>query len=417
MTELERLKRDITNIQNKHRERPEMMRGSKSPFYRRGEMSIPAFRMRAGEEPEKEGREQSLRVMNKAVNLPIDLFFYDLEDAAPDNPEFKKYARQFIVEALQTNDYGERLVAFRPNGIRTPYFEDDMLEIISKVGDKLDAIIIPKTEYADEIEDIIKIVKDIQRLSGHENKLWLEVLFESPRAFLEAEKIAALDDVAALVFGAWDFARTIGGKVTVEGWLQQQAVARQTLPIIASAYGKDAVDSVTVTLPLRPKKPDYINDEEYKKVLSLHSSQIDKDIFGEDFIKSMERKEFALDLVRRDAENARAIGYSAKWILHPDQIAPIHRAWTPNKKEAFEALELAIQYARAARSGSGAEVDYDRLADKAVVGTDWWIVHAAVHSGIISKKEIETSGFTYKELQRAVVNHDEHSNLEIKKKS
>ena len=129
MSKFDAIRADIADIQKKHRARPEMMHGVKLPYYRRGEMAIPAFRMKAGGDVETDGRAQSLKVMNKAAQMPIDFFFYDLEDAAPDNPEYKQFARKFIVEALNTNDYGKRIVAFRPNNIRTPYFEDDIVEV------------------------------------------------------------------------------------------------------------------------------------------------------------------------------------------------------------------------------------------------------------------------------------------------
>lgn len=411
MGKFDAIRKEIGQAREKHRARPELMHGMKVPFHRRGEMAIPAFRMKAGGDVEKDARAQSLRVMGKAAQLPIDFFFYDLEDAAPDNPEFKTFARQFIVEALTSNDYGERVVAFRPNNIRTPYFEDDIIEVISKAGDRLQAIVIPKTEYADEVKDIAKIVKDVQRLSGHTNPIWLEVLFESPRAFLEAEKVAAIDEVVALIFGSWDFARTIGGKVTPDGWLQEQAVARQLLPIIASAYGKEAVDAVTATLPLRPKKPAEMSDELYREGLQKSADELDEAVYGAAFVEGMRKKERALWLVKRDAIDARNVGYAAKWILHPDQIEPVHSAWTPSREEALKALDLVANYTRAAKTGSGAEVDDDRLADKAVVGTEWWTVHTALRAKVLSQGDIEATGFRYEELLRTVVTHDEHTNI------
>jgi hypothetical protein len=79
------LRKTIASIQSRHRARPEMMRGMKVPYYRRGEMSIPSFKMAAGGDIEKDARALSLKLMGKAAQLPIDFFFYDLEDAAPDN--------------------------------------------------------------------------------------------------------------------------------------------------------------------------------------------------------------------------------------------------------------------------------------------------------------------------------------------
>ncbi|MCB9642631.1 MAG: hypothetical protein H6728_06105 [Myxococcales bacterium] len=412
MSQFEALRKEIATIQAKHRARPEMMRGLKVPYYRRGEMSIPGFRMSKGGDIETDGRAQSLRVMSKAAQFPIDFFFYDLEDAAPDNPEFKKYARRFVVEALTTNDYGKRVVGFRPNNIRTSYFEQDLIEVLSGAGHRLDALVIPKTEYADEVQDIVKIVRDIQRIAGHSNVPMLEILIESPRAFLEAEKIAAIDGVASLIFGSWDFARTISGKVNAEGWLHEQAVARQMLPIIAAAYGKDAVDAVTATLPIRPKQSEGMSDTDYKKFLSMRADDLKVEEVGEEFIASMRKKERALELVRLDAENARAVGYAAKWILHPDQIDLVHGAWSPDRSTAKAALDLVAHYTRAALSGSGAEVDNDRLADKAVIGTEWWQVLAGLRAGTLTDEDIQATGVDLETLQRTVVTHDQHQTLQ-----
>ncbi len=411
MSSLDALRSEIAQIQSKHRARSESMRGMHVPYQRRGEMSIPAFKNRPGGDLENDARAMSLKLMNKAAQLPIEFFFYDLEYAAPDHAEYKPWARRFVVEALTTNDYGDRVVAFRPNNIRTPYFEDDVVEVVSKAGHALRAMVIPKTEFADEFADVVKIVRDVQRLSGHDNDISLEILIESPRAFLEAEKIAAIDGVSALIFGAWDFARTIGGTVTADGWIYDQGTARQLLPIIAGACGKDAVDAVTGTLPIRPKPPEGIDPADAKAAMIRPADELDPAVYGQAFVDGVRARERALALAARDAANARAVGYAAKWILHPDQIAPIHGAFTPARAEALAALELTANYAKAARTGSGAEVDGDRLADKAVVGTDWWTVKAAVRAGVLTDDDIAATGLTWNELQRTVVTHDEHSAL------
>lgn len=411
MTDFDAIRQQIRHAQAVHRARPEHMRGMHVPYARRGEMSIPGFKMPKGGDVETDARALSLKLMGKAAKLPIEFFFYDLEDAAPDNADYKPYARRFVIEALTTNDYGDRVVAFRPNNIRTSYFEDDIVEVVSKAGDRLRAMVIPKTEHADELADIVRIVRDVQRLAGHDNRIDLEVLIESPRAFVEAEKIAATDGVSALIFGAWDFARTIGGQVTADGWIHDQGTARQLLPIIAAAYGKDAVDAVTGTLPIRPKLPADFDPALAQAAATTPAADLDPAIYGEAFVTAMHRRERALALAARDAVDARAIGYAAKWILHPDQIAPIHAAWTPPRDEALKALQLTVDYAKAAVGGSGAEVDGDRLADKAVVGTDWWIVKYARLAGTLTDDDIAATGMTLDALERTVVTHDAHSAL------
>ena len=364
----------------RHGKITEMMKGMNVPYHRRGEMSIPAFKMGPGGDPAVDAKAKSLRLMGKAATLPVDFFFYDLEDAAPDNPEFKPYARGHVIEAFQTFDFGKRVCAFRPNNIRTEYFEDDVVEVVGAIGDKLDAIVLPKSETAAEVDDVQKILRDVQRLAGRDNRIRIEVLIESPRAFLQAEQIAAVEDVSALIFGAWDFARTIGGRVEADSWLSDQGTARQLLPIIAAAHGKDAVDAVTATLPIRSKDP---TDE-----------------------AAIERHARALELARTDALNARLCGYAAKWILHPDQIEPIQSAWTPTRDVALRALNLTATYARAALSGSGAEVHGEQLADKAVVGTEWWVVRSGLLAGTIGEEDVVQTGFTLEQLERTCRTRD-----------
>jgi len=52
--------------------------------------------------------------------------------------------------------------------------------------------------------------------------------------------------------------------------------------------------------------------------------------------------------------------------------------------------------------GSGVELSGDRLADKAVVGTDWWLVTAAIRSNVLTPDDIAATGFTLQELERTV---------------
>lgn len=408
---LDDIKHSIANIQARHRARPEMMRGMAVPYYRRGVMAIPSFKMAAGGDVARDARAQSLKLMNKAAQLPLDCFFYDLEDAAPDNPEFKPFAREFVVEALTTNDFGNRVVAYRPNNIRTAYFADDIVEVVSRAGHRLQMMVIPKSEHWEEVADVVTIVRDVQRLAGQTNTISMEVLIESPTAFLEAEKIAAIDGVSALVFGAWDFARTIGGRVTAEGWIHDQSTVRQLLPVIAAAHGKEAVDAVTGTLPIRPVAPAGMSASDVTTAMTSAPETLDASQFGAGFIDAVRKRHRAIELTRRDAEDARAIGYAAKWILHPDQIDAVHAAWTPSRSDALRALTLTADYARSALAGSGAEVDGDRLADKAVIGTEWWVVRAAINAGSLTDADVAATGFTFEQLLRTVVTHDNHSAL------
>lgn len=363
--------------QLQQRLRTPQRRGRLVPYRRRGVMAIPAFKMRAGGDPAIDGRAQSWKLLQKATEAPIDCFFYDLEDAAPDHPEFKAFARQFCAEALQQLDFGKRVVAFRPNDARSAYFEDDLVDVLTAAGDKLHALVIAKTEDATEISAIARLIAQIQRHAGHENRPMLEVLIESPRAFQQAQAIASLPCVASLTFGAWDFARLVGGEVRAESWLTDLGAVRQLLPVIAASEGKDAVDAVTAMLPIRPTA---------QAGTAEHLAQV-------------EARDAALALAARDAENAKVLGYAGKWVLHPDQIAPIQNAWLPTRERAMQALALAVQYVRAAQTGSGAELAGTQLADRAVIGADWWLVEDALRGGIVTDADVAQTGLELRVLR------------------
>lgn len=400
--DLERLRLDVRATSARHAALPDMVRGQNVPYQRRGEMSIPAFRMKAGGHPQREGREQSLRMMKKAESLPVDFFFFDLEDAAPEQPEFKAHARRFCVEALTSMDFGTRVVAFRPNNIRTPFFEEDLITVLSGAGHRLAALVLPKTETAAEVEDVCRLVRDIQRACGNSNRIMVEVLIESPRAVTQAAAMAALPDVAALILGPYDLARTLGSRVEPDTWLEDQRAVRQLLPVWAAAHGKDAVDGITGTLPVRPATPAGMDDGAFRALLKGPADALDATLRP-----AVERYQQALALARRDALDARRCGFAAKWILHPDQVEPIQAAFTPSRADALAALQLAAEYAAAAQRGSGAELRAGGgLVDKAVVGADFWLVEGGLRAGVLTQEDLGKTGFTLDALRRSVRTRD-----------
>lgn len=363
-----------------HQKTSEMVRGSAVPYHRRGVLSVPAYRGGAALQPEVV-RTRSLQMMAKAALLPVDALFFDLEDAAPDQPAFKALARQFCAEALATTDFGPRLVGFRPNAIRSLYFTADLDVVLAAAGHRLDFIVIPKSESAVEVADIADLVAALGRALGWPKLPRLEVLIESPRAFFQAHAIAAIPLVSALVFGAYDFARCIGSQVHAQTWLADQLLVRQMLPIIAAAHGKHALDAVTATLPVRPKD-------------------------GLPTPDAVAARQVALDLAHRDAADACRLGFAGKWVLHPDQIAPIQAAFGPTAEQAGRALRLCADYARAAMAGSGAERDQAqpgqvRLIDKAVAGMEFWVVQAGLRYGVLTDPDVAATGLTLAQLRAA----------------
>ena len=392
---------DLHHIHLQHAATTEQVRGLHVPYHRRGVLSIPAFKMAPGGDPARDGREQSLKLMRGASRFTVDSLFFDLEDAAPDHPEFKAFAREFAIEALLAVDLPGRVVGFRPNNLRTEYFERDFAEVLLRAGHRLDYIVLPKSECAAEVADVARLLRSAIALAGIQRPIWLEVLIESPRAFAEAQQIAAVPEVSALVYGAYDFARCIGAQVRQDHWLDDHRAVRQLLPVLAAAEGKEALDAVTAVIPVRPAKPAAWTDEQFQQALS--GSELPPGPDGQAFAAAVARRQVALDLASRDAADARALGFAGKWVLHPDQIAPIQSAWRPSRAQALQDLAVVAGYALAAQSGSGALLSGHQMADKAVIGALWWAVQAALREQVLLQADLDATGASLELLQRAVV--------------
>ena len=46
--------------------------------------------------------------------------------------------------------------------------------MVGAVGDRLDAIVLPKTETADEVRDVQRILRQVQRAARHHNTIAIE---------------------------------------------------------------------------------------------------------------------------------------------------------------------------------------------------------------------------------------------------
>ena len=366
----------LRTAQRRHTRTPLWGRGARVPYYRRGELVVPGFYLPAGAtDPVGQSRNSTIKMMQAAAALPADLFFYDLSAVPEDDPRYATLARRYVIDALQNFDYGDRVRGVRPHAFRSDHFEDDLIEVVGAVGDRLDLIVLGGIESADEVRDIQQVLRNLQRVAGRSNRITFEVIIQSPRAYLQAEAIAGVETVSSLALGVWGLSRSVGGQLHPESWTEDLCALRQTLPLIAAAHGKDAVDGASARSPVRPKSAD-----------DTHA---------------MEKYRQDLELTHREAENARRLGFAAKWILHPDQIEPAQSAWTPSREMALSTLNMTVELARKANSSFGATA-----VDKTGIMTDWWNVRAALQAGKLTLDDISKTGYTLQQLERFVRTDD-----------
>jgi citrate lyase subunit beta / citryl-CoA lyase len=233
-------------------------------------------------------------MLAKAADLPADEVVVDLEDgiAVAD----KESARENLA-GLRAR--GTLAVAVRINGVRTPWWRDDIA-----AAAHVDVIVMPKVESADEVEAVIEL------LPAH---IGLEVQIETAQGLVEVERIAAVGaPLEALVFGPGDFAASLGVPVlTIGAGASEYALGR--IAVAARAFGLQPIDGPYAVLA---------------------------DTEG----------------LRAGARRALAHGYDGKWVIHPDQIGPVKDAFTPSAQEVERAREI-VAAADGASSLSGEMVD------------------------------------------------------------
>ena len=211
-------------------------------------------------------------LLRKAPATGADTVVFDLEDAVA--PPRKPEARAAVHDVLADP-------AFDPDCEVAVRLGDPLadLDVLLDGSVRLDALVVPKVESFDDIETVTDAA------ATHGRRLPLIALIETAGGVLSAARVARLDAVDALVFGAEDFAASVGATRTAEG--TEVSYARQRVLVAARAAGVDAVDTLYT---------DYQDDEG----------------------------------LRADTATTVQLGYDGKLAIHPRQVTVINEALTPD---------------------------------------------------------------------------------------
>ncbi|MGC2655785.1 MAG: CoA ester lyase [Mycobacterium sp.] len=252
----------------------------------------------------------------KAASVGADLVFLDLEDAVP--PAYKEESRAKAVTALNDIDWGNTSRAVRINGLDTQWCHDDVIEVVTKAGQNLDTIIIPKAKTARDVWWVDVLLTQLELKLGVGRQIRLEVLIEEVEGLANAEAIAvASPRLDALIFGVGDFSLSQGARVDTnfvplgeypgDFW----HYARNKVIVAARIAGIDAIDA---------PYPDYKDTQGYE----------------------------------RDARRASLLGYTGKWAIHPDQVPIANAVYSPTADEIALAQRNVAAYREAEANGRGA---------------------------------------------------------------
>ncbi|RWD64668.1 CoA ester lyase [Mesorhizobium sp.] len=243
------------------------------------------------------------KALTKIASLACDAIIIDLEDAVL--PADKATARDKVAGILAGREKRREMVV-RINPLASEWGADDLLAVAKA---EPDGILLPKIGTPRDILEAGDLLDD--NFAPDSVRLWAMV--ETPKALLNIGAIAELgrdpaSRLACFVAGTNDLVKATGILATPDRrylmpWLMQLVLA-------ARAGGLDVIDGV-----------------------------------ANDFRD--------LDAFARECAEGAAMGFDGKSLIHPAQIEPANRAFSPAPEALAQARAIRDAFARSENAGKG----------------------------------------------------------------
>ncbi|HXT08499.1 MAG TPA: CoA ester lyase [Roseiarcus sp.] len=235
------------------------------------------------------------RALEKAKTLAADGVILDLEDSVA--PEAKESARRQVAEAVKAGGFGARQVFIRVNGIDTPWHVEDLAAAAQAAPD---AILVPKVSNPETLELVGRRLLDMH--IDHKTRVW--AMIETPLAIFNILAIAAAardseSRLAGFVMGTNDLAkdtraRLVPGRAPMLPWLSLCLAA-------ARIHGIEILDGV------------------YNDIGNAQG-------FAAECAQGVE------------------LGFDGKTLIHPSQIEPCNKAFSPSAEEVAAARKTIAAF-------------------------------------------------------------------------
>jgi len=282
---------------------------------------------------------EKIRARLSETARQVDVLCGNLEDAIP--AEAKEAARAGFIDVAQKADLGGAALWTRVNALNSPWFFDDMLQIVAAVGNRLDVIIIPKVEGPWDIHFVDQLLAQLEAKHGVTKPILIHALLETAQGVRNVDDIAAASPrLHGMSLGPADLAASRGMKTTRVGG------GHPSYGVLA-----DAVEG-------KPDRLFFQQDLWHYTIARMIDACLSCGLrafygpFG-DF----------QDPVACEAQfrNAFLMGCTGAWTLHPSQIGIAKRVFSPEVKEVLFARRIL----EAMPAGSGAVMIDGKMQDDA----------------------------------------------------
>ena len=116
-----------------------------------------------------------------------DVLLGNLEDAIA--ADKKVEAREGLVRIAREVSFGKCQLWTRVNSLDSPWMLDDIIRIVTEIGDKLDVVMIPKVEGAGDIHYVDRLLAQLEAKARLKKPLLLHAILETPTGVANVEEI------------------------------------------------------------------------------------------------------------------------------------------------------------------------------------------------------------------------------------
>jgi len=245
----------------------------------------------------------SEKMLHKSAVVPADMLLLNLEDGVASSR--KESARWNVVNAMKSCNYGRLEIVVRVNSLAT---ELGMRDLAAVVSNRPAGVCLPKIENAAQIQAADTAILELEIEHGiPKGSVGVHAMIESAAGVLHSADIAtASPRMSSLIFGSADYARDIRcqpGEDRVELLLALQMIVNA-----ARLGGIDAIDA---------------------PCFDLSNS----------------------GLLRKEATQARRLGFDGKSALHPGQLPEINNVFGVTADEIAWAERVIAELNEAEKGG------------------------------------------------------------------
>jgi malyl-CoA/(S)-citramalyl-CoA lyase len=159
---------------------------------------------------------EKIRTRMSETAAQVDVLCGNLEDAIP--IDSKGAARQGFIDGVKAADLGDTGLWVRVNCLNSPWILDDLAQIVEGVGNRLDAVMIPKVEGPWDIHFVDQYLAQLEARHGVKKPILIHALLETAEGVKNVEQIAtASPRMHGMSLGPADLAASRGMKTTRVG--------------------------------------------------------------------------------------------------------------------------------------------------------------------------------------------------------